>query len=137
MAKKPLIAIIILVILAGLYGVVTSLKDSGIPGQLSTQRPSNAPSESFGIAIALADQECATDDDCAVIGDDCSSCSCGSPVNKTQIDKYTRQFDEVCKEYRGPICDYLCSTPVSRCISNRCVLVPFEEQSDTASDSER
>lgn len=81
------------------------------------------------LEIALADQLCATDNNCTKVSTRCDSCECDGPVNKINAQQYQEQYAVMCANFEGPVCRYLCTTPNVRCIAGRCTLT--ETPSDT------
>ncbi|MEK7534170.1 MAG: hypothetical protein AAB600_02420 [Patescibacteria group bacterium] len=88
--------------------------------------------KSKGLVIQQEDQSCAVDADCLRVGTACSDCSCGTSVNKAYQKIYEEDYAYVCKNYQGPVCDFLCETPYPRCISNHCVLSAEPSLTDTS-----
>jgi hypothetical protein len=96
-------------------------EDLGTPMLAFTQNPT---SETFfgRLTITPADQHCAHDDECAVVMDVCSECSCGAPVNRSHQARYTQALQKGCRDYTGGACDFFCPTPYAHCLSGRCAL---------------
>lgn len=85
--------------------------------------PVAAETPSSGVLeIALADQLCATDDNCTTVPTRCDACECGAPVNKINVQQYQGQHVAMCANFEGPFCKYNCTTPYVRCIARRCTL---------------
>lgn len=76
--------------------------------------------------VAPEDQACQYDSDCVLVSTDCSGCECGTPVNKIHQTKYANKREVLCKDYRGGVCEFLCSTPYTKCIDHRCALSTSE-----------
>ncbi len=68
--------------------------------------------------IDIADRSCVQDSDCEQVGNQCS-CSCGEGVNKSNVGKYKTQLEEMCKEYKGPMCKINCNGSV-KCVEKVC-----------------
>jgi len=77
------------------------------------------------------DMICEKDADCTTIVTHCGECSCGTPVSKSALDKYTQIKNEVCSGYEGPTCDKDCPALEMMCDHNkRCRLKPLNPASN-------
>ena len=83
--------------------------------------------EASKLQVDGQDQACHDDSDCVVVSTVCSTCECGVPVNRTQAEKYEKQYQELCRDYHGGVCEYCCSTPFVRCLEERCALTNQDE----------
>ena len=82
--------------------------------QTQTQPAPEAAAKSDEVStlnVDIADRACTQDSDCEQVGTQCS-CSCGEGVNKSNVAKYKTQLDEMCKEYKGPMCKINCNGSV-------------------------
>ena len=79
----------------------------------------------FGVEqlfVAPQDQACEVDNDCVIVSMLCSTCECGTPVNRLHEQGYVERYRALCKDYQGGVCDYYCRTPYPRCIDRRCTM---------------
>lgn len=73
------------------------------------------------VLIDPQDQSCTQDSDCAVVKTRCT-CGCAEGVNKKNVDKYTKQTEEVCKNTtQEMVCRIKCPTTV-KCQNLHCTL---------------
>jgi len=118
-SRKRYLTIGIVVILVVVIGVGALLYGSLKPeGEI----PQITPNPSDRVVVSIEDQTCIVDSDCTIVGTLCSTCECGVPVNKVHEQKYIDQYGDLCQDYQGPACDFLCETPFIRCVDNQCVL---------------
>jgi hypothetical protein len=78
------------------------------------------------IEIDPAHQTCENTNDCTLVYIDCSSCSCGTPINLAYESFYTQQAEQICQDYVGPVCEMYCPEATLVCLSGLCVSEPFE-----------
>lgn len=67
-----------------------------------------------------AEQACATDDDCVVVGNSCDGCGCGTVVNRGSQAAYEQRLRTQCRNYRGAVCETSCPIIIPRCYAGRC-----------------
>ena len=75
------------------------------------------------ITIDENDKTCVSAQDCVLAWTDCSTCECGTPINQQQAAKYEQVYEEICANYRGPVCDMDCPEVKLECINNLCTAV--------------
>lgn len=75
------------------------------------------------ITIDENDRTCVSANECVLTGTDCSSCECGTPINRQHAAKYEQAYKQACMNYRGPVCDMACPEVTLECINNLCMAV--------------
>lgn len=75
------------------------------------------------ITIDKIDKTCVSAQDCVLAWTDCSTCECGTPINQLHAAKYEQAYEEMCTNYRGPVCDMACPEVKLDCIDNLCTAV--------------
>jgi len=79
-------------------------------------------SAAYQLTIDPRHRECESDTDCIVVSSHCSTCECGASVNRRFRNHYEEKYRELCDGYSGPVCEFYCPTPHSRCIEESCRL---------------
>ena len=88
---------------------------------------SDPPRQQHQIVIDDNDKMCVSAQDCVLAWTDCSSCECGTPVNKQHAAKVEQTYKAMCTDYRGPVCDMACPEVTLDCVDNLCVAVEKAE----------
>ena len=109
------------------FSVLTILLAVFVLGACSTGEisPTDVPTgeQIRRIEIDENDKTCASAQDCVLAWTDCSTCECGTPINQQHAAKYEQAYEEVCANYRGPVCDMGCPEVKLECIDNLCTAV--------------
>ena len=79
------------------------------------------------ITIDENDKTCVSAQDCVLAWTDCSACECGTPIHQQYAAKYEQAYEEICTNYRGPVCDMGCPEVKLECIDYLCVAVDKED----------
>lgn len=92
---------------------------------LSKKAPTLEPVQ--GIKIDENDKACVSAQDCTLSWSDCSTCECGTPINKLYTAKYEQAYTDACSEYSGPVCEMSCPEVRLDCIDQVCTAIELEE----------
>ena len=105
-------SIFIGVILSGCF-IDTSSDDPG-PGDAGY----------WTVEIDPAHQDCALDSNCRLAYVDCSTCECGISINLKYEEYYKDRYEELCRDYIGPVCEIYCPPSTLVCIDGQCEVKP-------------
>ena len=72
------------------------------------------------VEVAAVHQACDTADDCVLVYTDCSTCDCGTPVNRAHEELYLELYLETCRDYTGPVCEMYCPEAALLCLEGQC-----------------
>ena len=93
-----------------------SIPPMGRPRATSTIGPAE-------VRIDPAHQACVAADDCILLYTDCSGCDCGTALNKAYETEYREIKQNLCSDYRGPVCEVYCPPSQPKCLSGKCVSI--------------
>lgn len=65
-------------------------------------------------------QKCSSNQECILIQRKCSDCDCGTPVNLKYSQTYREEKKLRCENYKGPVCDLMCTSIQSVCMAGKC-----------------
>ncbi len=72
------------------------------------------------LTVTAEDRKCAGDAECTIMGTECSYCDCGVAVSKESEQRLKAEFEEMCGDYKGSVCDIQCPLAKVECIGNEC-----------------
>ncbi len=75
------------------------------------------------LTIEPIDQACESSEECVLVWTDCSTCDCGTPVNRQHQEKYQMAYRELCVEYVGPVCEIYCPPAELMCAQGVCTIM--------------
>lgn len=85
-----------------------------------------SPTGSFAVTPEM--QACAADADCVLVEEGCDGCCNYLSINKENLSAFSQQKQQLCKDYRGAVCE--CHNPVNHpvCQNSRCTLIEPEKK---------
>ena len=72
--------------------------------------------------VGIEDRVCRRAEDCASVQTHCGGCSCGTPVARVALERYTAQFERLCAAIRTTErCELNCPPVALACMAGFCV----------------
>jgi hypothetical protein len=108
-------------ILSAFLFIIIGIILSGCSVDILRGNSSSIDPATWIVEIDPAHQACDLDIDCGLAYVDCSTCDCGVPINLDYEELYINKYEELCRDYVGPVCEMFCPQATLACDAGQCI----------------